>query len=102
MLTIRLLQESLHLQDHFTALRRYYFMERGDWAEYFLSALCKYVSVFNYLFISVFCLVYFRNSLIVRSIFRFGVVGSFLLFFSVVSNFCVFEMLLVYWKYVIS
>ncbi|KAG0584341.1 hypothetical protein KC19_3G204200 [Ceratodon purpureus] len=42
MLTIRLLQESLRLQDHFAALRRYYFMERGDWAEYFLSALCKY------------------------------------------------------------
>lgn len=41
-LTIRLLQESLHLQDHFSALRRYHFMERGDWAEYFLGALCKY------------------------------------------------------------
>jgi len=42
MFTVRLFQEGLCLQNHYAALRRYYFMERGDWAEYFLTALCKH------------------------------------------------------------
>jgi gamma-tubulin complex component 6 len=42
MFTIRLFQEGLCLQNHYAALRRYYFMERGDWAEYFLTALCQH------------------------------------------------------------
>ncbi|CAM6105936.1 unnamed protein product [Calypogeia fissa] len=41
-MTVRLFQEGLCLQDHYTALRRYYFMERGDWAEYFTTALCQH------------------------------------------------------------
>ncbi|KAL3682125.1 hypothetical protein R1sor_000147 [Riccia sorocarpa] len=40
-LTVRLFQEGLGLQDHYQALRRYYFMEQGDWADYFVASLCQ-------------------------------------------------------------
>ncbi|BFI39590.1 gamma-tubulin complex component 6 [Marchantia polymorpha subsp. ruderalis] len=40
-LTVRLFHEGLCLQDHYHALRRYFFMERGDWADYFIAALCQ-------------------------------------------------------------
>ncbi|XP_024537724.1 uncharacterized protein LOC9638353 isoform X1 [Selaginella moellendorffii] len=40
--TVRLLQDHLHLQDHYLALRRYYFMEVGDWADNFITALCSH------------------------------------------------------------
>ncbi|KAL2610928.1 hypothetical protein R1flu_022620 [Riccia fluitans] len=40
-LTVRLFQEGLGLQDHYQALRRYFFMQQGDWAVYFVAALCQ-------------------------------------------------------------
>lgn len=41
--TVRLLLEIFGLQDHLSALRRYFFMDRGDWAENFASALYQHV-----------------------------------------------------------
>ncbi|MCO5573215.1 hypothetical protein L7F22_026984 [Adiantum nelumboides] len=37
--SVRLLHQVFGLEDHLAALRRYFFMERGDWAETFTSAL---------------------------------------------------------------
>ncbi|KAI5066435.1 hypothetical protein GOP47_0019059 [Adiantum capillus-veneris] len=39
--SVRLLHEVFGLQDHLAALRRYFFMERGDWAEIFTSVLFR-------------------------------------------------------------
>jgi hypothetical protein len=40
-----MLHEVFGLQEHFVALRRYFFMERGDWADMFVSALYDHVRI---------------------------------------------------------
>ncbi|KAJ7523852.1 hypothetical protein O6H91_18G065200 [Diphasiastrum complanatum] len=40
--TVGLMQQRFNLQSHYMALRRYYFMETGDWVDYFTTAISQY------------------------------------------------------------